>query len=335
MSVAVCFYRGRGEEAEDVGQVRQRPSPLQRWRRLYRRDELKWFPSLLLALFCVAVATGARLLLGLIGPTLAFATFFPAVMVCALVGGRRAGLLSVLLSIVAVWWAFIDPYYSFGALNRVTLANFVVFSVSSLAIIWLALVHRQAVFDLENNEHQRQILANEILHRSRNTAAVIGSIVRQTVSDKNGRDAALSRISVIAGNRDPLETSCATDLQELLDTHVGKAHGKQILLKGGPVALTAEQSRSLALVFHELSTNAVKYGALSERHGKVTIEWTHADGVLTIVWTEADGPIVLAPAKLNFGSTLITSMLDQIGARLEPTFASSGYRYLIRIPANS
>jgi hypothetical protein len=79
---------GRTEYVE----ARHRPSRLQSWRRLYRRDELDWVGSLILALFCVAAATGAHSLLGLIGPTSAFATFFPAVMTCALVGGRRTGL---------------------------------------------------------------------------------------------------------------------------------------------------------------------------------------------------------------------------------------------------
>jgi len=114
----------------------------------------------LLAIICVALATVARILLGLLGPTLAFATFFPAVMVCALVGGWRPGLLAILLSVGAVWWAFIEPNYAFGPVSHVMVANFIVFSVSSLAVIWLALVHRQAVFDLEDNERERQMLVN-------------------------------------------------------------------------------------------------------------------------------------------------------------------------------
>jgi two-component sensor histidine kinase len=64
-------------------------------------------------------------------------------------------------------------------LDRVIVANFVVFSASSLAIIWLALVHRQLAFDLEDKERERQILAGEIHHRSKNLVSVIGSLVRQ------------------------------------------------------------------------------------------------------------------------------------------------------------
>lgn len=128
----------------------------------------------------------ALLAFGLIRPTLVFATFLPAVMVCALIGGRCAGLLSIALSIVAVWWALTEPYYSFGPANLVTVANFTPFSLSSLAIIWLALVHRQLVFNLEDNERERQILAGEIQHRSKNLVSVFGSLVRQTVTEERG-----------------------------------------------------------------------------------------------------------------------------------------------------
>jgi two-component sensor histidine kinase len=305
---------------------------LQSWRRLYRRDELGWLRSLILSLVCVALATGARILLGLIGPTLAFATFFPAVMVCALVGGRRSGLLSVALSIVAVWWAFIEPSYSFKLVDRVIVANFVVFSASCLAIIWLSLVHRQAVFDLEDKERERQILAREIEHRSKNLVAVIGSMVRQTVSNKTEADALLNRMHVVASGDDLLEGSKPSGLRELLEVAVCRASGKQVVLSGQDVRLTSDQARSLALVFHEMTTNALKYGALSKCEGRVTINWTHADGVLNIVWCEFDGPAVSAPAKFNFGSKLITSMLKQIGAELKPSFAETGYCYRISIP---
>ncbi|MBB1092796.1 DUF4118 domain-containing protein [Rhodopseudomonas palustris] len=305
---------------------------MRRWRTLYRRGELHWLGAFLLAIICVALATVARILLGLLGPTLAFATFFPAVMVCALVGGWRPGLLAILLSVGAVWWAFIEPNYAFGPVSHVMVANFIVFSVSSLAVIWLALVHRQAVFDLEDHERERQMLVNEVQHRSKNLVAVIGSIVRQTVTDKSERDAVLNRMNVIAGSTDPLEVPKGMGLREVLDIHVCKAHGEQIVLNGDDIALTAIQSRGLALVFHEMMTNAVKYGALSKREGRVKIDWTHADRVLRIVWCEIDGPLVSEPAKFNFGSKLIASMLDQIGAKLEPTFAKTGYCYSISVP---
>jgi two-component sensor histidine kinase len=207
-----------------------------------------------------------------------------------------------------------------------------VFSLSSLAIIWLALVHRQLVFDLEDKERERQILAREIEHRSKNLVAVIGSMVRQTVSNKTEADALLNRMHVVASGDDLLEGSKPRGLRELLEVAVCRAAGKQVILNGQDVRLTSDQARSLALVFHEMTTNALKYGALSKRDGRVTIDWTRDEGVLSIKWCEVDGPAVSEPAKFNFGSKLITSMLKQIGAELNPTFAETGYCYRISIP---
>lgn len=303
------------------------------WRRItYRRAELGWFGAIVLAAVCVFAAAVARVLLGLAGSTLPFATFFPAVLIAALFGGRIAGLIAIPMSIVVVWWAFIEPFYEFSKITPVQAANFALFGLSSLLVVTLAIAHRQIVFDLEDQERSRELLFSEIEHRSKNLLAVMTSLVNQTITDKDAAQTLIERMRVVADNHDLLDdsSSFSTDLRDLFVAAVQKPYGgKRIELTGPDVELSADRARSLRLVFHEMATNAVKYGALSEPKGRVKIDWSLDDGAVTINWCEIDGPKVSAPSKYNFGSKLIIATLKQANAKLEPTFAETGYCYRI------
>lgn len=302
------------------------------WRFPYRRVEPGFFGSLALALACVAVAVLARLLLGLIGSTLYFAAFFPAVLICTLIGGRQAGLLSLPLSIGAVWFAFIKPVFTFAKLTPVDIANFTMFALSGLLVVALAVNHRCNVFALEEREQQRELLVNELEHRSKNMVAVMASLVQQTVNDQAVADTLIGRMRAAADNHDLLHetTSDATTLRDLFAAVVQEPYGAhRVVLTGPDVHLNSRQSRSLRIVFHEMTTNAVKYGALSDANGKIKIDWSLDGQTLSIVWTEIDGPRVAAPSKHNFGSKLINVTLKQMSARLELTFAETGYSYRI------
>ncbi len=303
------------------------------WRRIsYRRAELGWFGAFAFAAICIAIATLGRVLLGVIGSTLYFATFFPALLVAALFGGRVAGLMSIPLSVVAVWWAFIPPVFTFGKPTQVDLANFVMFALSSLLVVALAVAHRQIVFDLEDQERSRELLVNEFEHRNKNMLAVMTSLVKQTITDKDAANTLIERIRMVADNHDLLDDGdgVATDLRELFVTNVQKPYGgRRIVLTGPDVELSAAQARSLRIVFHEMATNATEYGALSDTKGRIAIDWMIGDGMVTILWHETDGPKVSAPSRYNFGSKLISAMLKQMGATLEPTFAETGYCYKI------
>ena len=303
------------------------------WRSIsYRRAELGWFGAIVFASACVIAAALARVLLGLVGSTLPFATFFPAVLVAALFGGRVAGLISIPMSVIVVWWAFIEPFYEFSKITPVQAANFLLFTLSSLLVVTLAIMHRQIVFGLEDQERSRELLFSEIAHRSKNIVAVMTSLVRQTVPDKDIAETLIERMHVMADNHDLLDDSGGqpANLRGLLVAAVQRSYGgKRVGLTGPDVELGAGQARSLNLVFHELATNAVKYGALSDINGKIRVDWQIDSGTVTIIWSETDGPKVSAPNKYNFGSKLITATLKQMHATLEPNFAETGYCYKI------
>lgn len=303
------------------------------WRRIsYRRAELGWFSAIVFAVLCVAAAALARILLGLVGSTLPFATFFPAVLVAALFGGRIAGLMSIPMSVLVVWFAFVEPFYEFNKPTPVQAANFFLFTLSGLLVVVLSIAHRRIVFDLDDQERSRELLFSEFEHRNKNLLAVMTSLVNQTIADKDAAQTLIERMRVVADNHDLLEDGdgVPTDLRDLFVAAVQKPYGgKRILLTGPDVELSADRARSLRLVFHEMATNAIKYGALSDPKGRINIDWLTGGGKVTIIWSEAGGPKVSAPSKYNFGSKLITATLKQMNATLEPTFAETGYCYKI------
>ena len=305
------------------------------WQRLMRRrNQVNWFAAIAIGATCVFVAFVVRLLLGQFGQTLSFATFYPAAMVAALVGGTATGLLSILLSIVVVWWAFIDTPFAFGPLTKGMLLDSTVFSISALAVVALAILNRRLVFDLEDSENERTLLSQEIQHRHQNLLAVTASLVSQTIEDKQAGQTLIARVHAAADASDLLTKADMGNmsLQELLASSVKQHFDEQVTLDGPDIKLDGNQCHSLRIVFHELTTNALKYGALSEIKGRLNITWDAEMDAVVIRWCEFDGPKVAAPSKHNFGSKLIDAMLRKIGAQLSPTFAETGYCYKISVP---
>lgn len=103
--------------------------------------------------------------------------------------------------------------------------------------------------------------------------------------------------------------------------------------EGPQVQLDGETGRHVALVLHELLTNATKYGALSNMQGKVRINWSLEDGKCLLRWSEIDGPAVIAPTRAGFGSRMMKASLLQIGGTIEPEFRSDGYSCLLTFRA--
>jgi two-component sensor histidine kinase len=305
------------------------------WRRFAdRKVELGWTGSLLLAVTCVAIATIARLFIGwLLGPTLLFATFFPAVLGAALFGGLWAGLFSIPLSVVVVWWAFNPPYFQFQPLHFREIADFILFTASSLLVLWLAIAHRRLIGKFEQQEAERQLLAGEIQHRGRNVLAVVEVLIRQTVNDKDLAATLANRVRAIVSTQDLLDASAdnTANLRALLSDEL-QPYGDRIKLEGPEVQFSGPTARALRLVFHEMATNALKYGSLSEATGMVMVDWKVENKAAVINWCEQDGPKTSAPSGYNFGSKLIVRTLKQLHADFEPNFAESGYCYRLTVP---
>lgn len=168
-------------------------------------------------------------------------------------------------------------------------------------------------------EERQSLLMREIDHRAKNVLTVVLAMVQMTRADTveayaasvNGRIAALARAHTLLA--DSHWTGCR--LQDLLDSELApfRSDAATITVGGGDVIVAAEVVQPLAMMFHELATNAAKHGSLSKAGGRVAIDWTvdPATGWLTLTWTERGGPPVSPPRRVGFGSRL----LKEVAAR--------------------
>jgi two-component sensor histidine kinase/CheY-like chemotaxis protein len=174
--------------------------------------------------------------------------------------------------------------------------------------------HKQA-------EQQIRLLMNEVNHRSKNLLSVVTAIAQQTAasSPQEFMKKFSSRVQALAVNHDLLVKSQwrSIDASELIGgqlAHFGDLVGKRILFDGPPICVSSAAAQSIGMVVHELSTNTVKYGALSGEEGLIDIGWeidsSGSESVFSISWTERNGPPIVAPSHRGFGTTVVTKMVE-------------------------
>jgi two-component sensor histidine kinase/CheY-like chemotaxis protein len=169
-------------------------------------------------------------------------------------------------------------------------------------------------------EQQIRLLMTEVNHRSKNLLSVVTAIAQQTAasSPQEFVKKFSSRVQALAVNHDLLVKSQwrSIDASELIGgqlAYFGDLLGKRIFFKGPSIRISSAAAQSIGMVIHELSTNTVKYGALSGQEGRIEITWeidSCAEPVFSICWTERDGPPVVAPTHRGFGTTVVTRMVE-------------------------
>jgi PAS domain S-box-containing protein len=174
------------------------------------------------------------------------------------------------------------------------------------------------ITDLKEAEARRSLLVREVDHRARNALAIVQSIVRMTkaksieayVAAVEGRIAALSTAhSLLADSRWE-----GASLNRLVDEELAPYRGgesERITVSGSAVFLKPETAQTIALVLHELATNAVKYGALSGSTGKVALSWQRSENVLNLRWEETGGPPVTSPLSTGYGTRVIKVSIER------------------------
>jgi two-component sensor histidine kinase/CheY-like chemotaxis protein len=170
-------------------------------------------------------------------------------------------------------------------------------------------------------EQQIRLLMTEVNHRSKNLLSVVTAIAQQTAASSPQEFVRKfsSRVHALAVNHDLLVKSLwrSIDAAELISgqlAHFGDAVGRRISVDGPPIRVSSAAAQSIGMVVHELSTNTVKYGALSGEQGRIEIAWeidnSLSEPVFSIRWTERDGPPVIAPTHRGFGTTVVTKMVE-------------------------
>ena len=145
-----------------------------------------------------------------------------------------------------------------------------------------------------------------------------------------GRVAALSKThSLLTEDKDQL-----VSFKVLLQNELEPFHDRdRVALDGRDVMLPAHLAVPVGMAIHELTTNAVKYGALSIIGGKLIVSWYESAGNLIISWREENVPNVVAPEHVGFGSQLLTRVLpQQIGADVKCEYGPNGLNASLSVP---
>lgn len=169
------------------------------------------------------------------------------------------------------------------------------------------------ISDAKQAAEHEQLLVREIQHRARNLLTVVQSIVQLTSagSVREFKAAISRRILALARSNDALAASTweGASLAAIVAEEMapyGCATGARIGCSGPDILLDAASAQAVALIVHELATNAAKYGAFSCEEGRVAIDWSgSAADRLHISWQERGGPAIRPPKRRGFGSTII------------------------------
>ena len=241
---------------------------------------------------------------------LTFPTYYPAVLVCSLLAGWRFGSVCALLSGIIAEVLFPSAY---GGAVRFPVTDLLIFLSMSSIIIATADTLRRVTRDLDSAREMSRHLSAELQHRVSNTLSVVQFLALQSFRGASPdafpevfgqRLQALAKAHRLLGQNE-LET-CA--LPELIEEACLPFCGAENITVLGPACdLPAISCIPLVLGIHELCTNALKYGALSDPQGKVEISWQFGDRPdrLLIDWKETGGPPVLQPKRKGLGSLLL------------------------------
>ncbi|MGA0601472.1 PAS domain S-box protein [Caulobacter sp. KR2-114] len=190
---------------------------------------------------------------------------------------------------------------------------------------------------------QRELVVRELRHRINNMFAVIGSLVQATARSQPDvatyRDALLARVSAFGAAQVELARQGWTSrsLRELVAFEL-RPYGEaadRISLQGPDLELNAAAAENLSMIVHELATNAVKYGSLSDARGRLDIRWSlaRAEDRLAFEWIETGGPPVAPQRRKGFGSLVIEAGARSLGGAATLTFEPAGCRCRITAPA--
>ncbi|MGU3495636.1 HWE histidine kinase domain-containing protein [Xanthobacteraceae bacterium A53D] len=210
------------------------------------------------------------------------------------------------------------------------------------ALVEIVLRHNELLADERSKAEVRQRLLNEELnHRVKNILALIKSLISHPVAPDTGLDTYIEtlagRIKALAHAHDQVVRGDGGGLLgDLLAAELSPYRDSSSVVLDGPTALLDARAFSvMALVLHELATNAAKYGALTVGEGRLDVTWSALeDGACEILWTESNGPPVRPPSRRGFGTVLVDrSVPYDLNGESSVDYLLSGLKARFLIPA--
>lgn len=201
------------------------------------------------------------------------------------------------------------------------------------------------ITDRKAAEERQNLLIRELHHRVKNTLSTVQAIVGATARgassidqfyhDFTGRIISLANTHTILTEEFWQKASIHELLAKELDLYDNGA--ERVRVNGPPLELPSGYAVPLGMAFHELTTNAAKYGALTNGHGYVAVDWSVESAAspqrVRLAWTEHDGPVVAPPTRQGFGTRLLQRILTaQMSADVGIDYDPSGLRVSVCFP---
>lgn len=190
-------------------------------------------------------------------------------------------------------------------------------------------------------EKNARIMNAELAHRIKNTFSIVSAIASQTFKSQDNEDelnAFSRRLFALSSAHNVLQfgkSSSGSLAQIIAEITAALGVDQRVDVEGSDIFIGPKAASSVSLLIHELTTNAIKYGALSNDAGRISICWNTADheGTATLLlnWCETGGPEITKPGKIGFGSKLIRMGLMGTG-NVEADYAPSGFRARMSAP---
>ena len=298
------------------------------------------------AVFCLVLATMARWGLAQIRPDVFFTPYFPAVFFATAVGGFRIGAATA----IAGGALGVAVNFSDAMADPARFALLLMFWAVCGLTIWgvehyrtIVAQQRQIAKRLIEEEDYRKLVVDELQHRLKNKTSTIHAVLHQVLHDQPQVWSSIDhRIRALSATDDLIARvdGSGCDIKDLLRSELGPYGHVRFSLNGDPLFLPDKLAVSLALIFHELATNAGKYGAFSAANGMLQVSWLVSDDhlntqLLQITWDETEGPTVENVGAPGFGTKLLASALRAFDGRTEISFLKTGVHCTMqcRIPA--
>ena len=290
---------------------------------------------------CLATSTLARWGVAQIRPDVFFTPYFPAVFLATAVCGARVGIATA----IAGGLLGVTVNFSSSGADSARFALLMMFWAVCGFAIWGVEHYRRIVAQqredskrLIKEEEYRKLLVEELQHRLKNKTSTIHAVLHQVLQDQpqvwdriDHRLRALSATDDLIAKLD----GSGCDIKDMLRAELGPYGHVRFNLNGDSLFLPAKLAVSLALIFHELATNAGKYGAFSSARGLLQVSWTISEDRLNVTWDETEGPMIDKVGPGGFGTKLLQSALRAFDGKTEITFLKSGVHCTMqcRIPA--
>ncbi len=263
-------------------------------------------------------------------PDVFFTPYFPAVVFATAFGGLRVGIVTALAG------GALGVSVDFGGApsDSARLGLLVIYLMVCGLTIWgiehfrsIAAQQREVARRLIQEEAYRKLVVDELQHRLKNKLSTMHAVLHQVLHDQPKVWASIDqRIRALSATDDLIARvdGSGCDIKDLLLSELGPYGHVRFTLNGDPLFLPAKLAVSLALIFHELATNAGKYGAFSAPRGLLQVSWSVSDDRLNISWDETEGPSIETVGQAGFGTKLLKSALRPFDGKTDIAFLKSG-----------